>query len=140
MVALRALFITPLTAASLWGRPPQAFLKNLHNKNVYRNDPENPNSLSHDAVWSFYESSHGTLWIGANDGLNKLGLETGAFSYYQRCSSNWPNEKPAWMPDSRKSAFLGSVEKEIRGLYYKLLYYLITVIFLKAVNFSVRIP
>ncbi len=50
---------------------------------TYRHDPENPRSLSHDTVWSFYESSDGNLWIGANDGLNKLNPETGAFSYYK---------------------------------------------------------
>ena len=38
----------------------------------YQNDPNNPNSLSHNIVRSIYEDSSGVLWIGTDGGLNKL--------------------------------------------------------------------
>ncbi len=50
---------------------------------TFRQSPGKANSLSHDTVWSFYENPLGTLWIGANDGLNKLDLKTGVFSFYK---------------------------------------------------------
>jgi PAS domain S-box-containing protein len=38
----------------------------------YRSDPANPNSLSHDFVWSLYQDSSGRLWVGTHGGLYRL--------------------------------------------------------------------
>lgn len=39
---------------------------------VFRHDPDNPNSLSHDSVWCIFEDSSGILWVGTDDGLNRF--------------------------------------------------------------------
>lgn len=54
----------------------------------YRNNPENPSSLSNDTVWSLYEYPRGTLWVGANDGLNKMDMRTGLFTYFKPADDN----------------------------------------------------
>jgi ligand-binding sensor domain-containing protein len=44
------------------------------------NDPNNPSSLSHNRVFTIYESrseTTATLWIGTKDGLNRLVLRSG---------------------------------------------------------------
>ncbi|NIR73208.1 hypothetical protein GWO43_07925 [candidate division KSB1 bacterium] len=38
----------------------------------YKTNPNNPNSLSNNAIMSIYEDRSGVLWIGTEDGLNKL--------------------------------------------------------------------
>jgi len=38
----------------------------------FKQDPANPNSLSHDAVFGICEDDSGNMWIGSWDGLNKL--------------------------------------------------------------------
>ena len=38
----------------------------------YRPDPANPNSLSHDFVWSLYQDPGGALWVGTHGGLDRL--------------------------------------------------------------------
>ena len=59
----------------------------------YRNEPNNPNSLSNNYVRSIYEDQSGVLWIGTRDGLNKLVPSDNegsppAFTHYK----NEPNE------------------------------------------------
>ena len=49
----------------------------------YLYDPDNPNSLSGNAIFSIHEVSSGELWIGTgNDGLNIFDHETGIFHRY----------------------------------------------------------
>jgi DNA-binding NtrC family response regulator/ligand-binding sensor domain-containing protein len=49
----------------------------------YRNDPDNPNSLSFDIVNVIYEDSHGTLWFGTDRaGIDKFNRETETFENY----------------------------------------------------------
>jgi ligand-binding sensor domain-containing protein len=48
----------------------------------YRNDPDDPASLSDDIVFSIYEDNRGMLWIGTNNGLNRMDPATGAFVRY----------------------------------------------------------
>ena len=43
---------------------------------VFRHDPGNPASLSHDDVFGLYEDRHGYLWISTYDGLNFIHLPT----------------------------------------------------------------
>ncbi|MFC1850637.1 two-component regulator propeller domain-containing protein [candidate division CSSED10-310 bacterium] len=49
----------------------------------YKHDPDNPNSLSDDNVWSICEDKSGTFWIGTGDGLNKFNRETEHFTHYK---------------------------------------------------------
>jgi len=57
----------------------------------YKHDPDNPNSLSTDHVFSIYEDRSGTLWIGTwGGGLNKFDREIEQFTHYRHDSNN-PN-------------------------------------------------
>lgn len=56
---------------------------------VYRNDPKNPASLSHNFIRALYEDRQGRLWIGTEDGgLNLFNRETDSFVTYQRTADN----------------------------------------------------
>jgi signal transduction histidine kinase/ligand-binding sensor domain-containing protein/DNA-binding response OmpR family regulator len=39
---------------------------------IYRNEPDNPSSLSHNDVYCLYQDRSGTFWIGTAGGLNKV--------------------------------------------------------------------
>jgi len=53
----------------------------------YQYDPNNPNSLSHNEIYSIYEDQSGVLWIGTNGGgLNKFDRENELFTHYQNDS------------------------------------------------------
>jgi ligand-binding sensor domain-containing protein len=49
----------------------------------FKNDPTDPQSLSHNWVVSIYEDSFGELWIGTDGGINKFNRETNKFVRYQ---------------------------------------------------------
>jgi signal transduction histidine kinase/ligand-binding sensor domain-containing protein/DNA-binding response OmpR family regulator len=52
--------------------------------NIYKPDPENPNSISNNYIVSIYEDKAGELWIGLNGGgLNKFDRETEQFTHYR---------------------------------------------------------
>lgn len=48
----------------------------------YRHNPDDPNSLSNDNVRTLHIDRTGTLWVGADGGLNKLARETMQFIVY----------------------------------------------------------
>jgi signal transduction histidine kinase/ligand-binding sensor domain-containing protein/DNA-binding response OmpR family regulator len=51
---------------------------------VYRNDPNNPNSVSDNTITTLFVDSNGTLWIGTkNNGLNKYVGEKDYFLNYK---------------------------------------------------------
>jgi len=54
------------------------------------NDPQNPQSLSHNRVWSIYEDHAGTLWIGTSGGLNKFDRDKNEFTRFVHDPNN-PN-------------------------------------------------
>jgi len=49
----------------------------------FKNDPDDPQSLSNNWVVSICEDSFGDLWIGTNGGTNKFNRETEKFVRYQ---------------------------------------------------------
>jgi signal transduction histidine kinase/ligand-binding sensor domain-containing protein/DNA-binding response OmpR family regulator len=49
----------------------------------FRHDPENKHSISSDIVWTTYEDSNGTFWVGTEAGLEVMDRETGKFSPYE---------------------------------------------------------
>ncbi len=54
-----------------------------HAFTVYRHNPDDPHSLSHNNVWSLFEDSTGVLWVGTyGGGLNRLDRDTGQFAHY----------------------------------------------------------
>jgi ligand-binding sensor domain-containing protein len=51
---------------------------------AYRQDPNNPQSLSDNTVTTLYKDRAGALWIGtAYGGLNKLDITQNTFTHYQ---------------------------------------------------------
>ncbi|NIR47733.1 AAA domain-containing protein [candidate division KSB1 bacterium] len=40
----------------------------------YQHDPDDPNSLSHNQIWTIYQDREGILWIGTEAGLDRLVL------------------------------------------------------------------
>ena len=50
----------------------------------YKNDPENRNSLSHNAVNTIYEDKSRMLWVGTTHGLNKFDRTTEIFARYKK--------------------------------------------------------
>jgi signal transduction histidine kinase/ligand-binding sensor domain-containing protein/CheY-like chemotaxis protein/AraC-like DNA-binding protein len=57
---------------------------------TYKNDPENPRSISSDFIRSTYSDSRGALWIGTNWGLNRYDAPTDSFDRFFHDASN-PN-------------------------------------------------
>jgi PAS domain S-box-containing protein len=50
----------------------------------FRHDPQDPHSLSGDAIWAIAEDPQGDLWIGTEaNGLNRFDYETGQFTHYE---------------------------------------------------------
>ena len=49
---------------------------------IYRSNPTDPTSLSHNSVWPILETSDGTLWVGTEGGLNRLNRENGTFTHF----------------------------------------------------------
>lgn len=61
-----------------------------YNITVYRNDPDDPRSLSNDDVRVIYEDRKGDLWIGTQArGLNRYNRETDDFTVYTGDQENW---------------------------------------------------
>jgi ligand-binding sensor domain-containing protein len=48
----------------------------------YRHDPDNPNSLSSNRIYSFYTDNTGKLWIGTDNGLTIMNTESESFKQY----------------------------------------------------------
>jgi len=49
----------------------------------YMHNPDNPNSINSDIIFSIYKSNDSTLWVGTyGSGLNKFDLKTSKFSFY----------------------------------------------------------
>ncbi len=80
---------------------------------VYKNNPNDPNSLSNDAVNSIYEDQSGVLWIGTErGGLNKLDREKEKFTHYK----NDPNN-PNSLSDNRVSSIYEDPDEVGRVLW-----------------------
>src|SRR4029077_4719258 len=50
---------------------------------VFRNNPDDPNSLSGNFIYALFEDHEGLLWVGTGDGLNAYDPKTGHFKRYQ---------------------------------------------------------
>ena len=55
-----------------------------YNFKVYKNDPHDPYSIPDNFIWTLYEDSEGTLWVGTNSGgLCRFDRETERFTRYK---------------------------------------------------------
>ncbi len=52
-----------------------------YNFTVYKNKPEDTNSISNNAIGSLYEDKSGNLWIGTENGLNLYNRDNDQFIY-----------------------------------------------------------
>jgi len=59
-----------------------------HNIVVYKNDPNDPSSISNDRITDIAEDSKGNIWITTDDGLNKLDWDKGSFTRYYHEENN----------------------------------------------------
>jgi signal transduction histidine kinase/ligand-binding sensor domain-containing protein/CheY-like chemotaxis protein len=57
---------------------------------IYKHDPDNPNSLSGNYIWSLHEDEPGILWVATSNGLDKFDLAHETFVHY-RHDENDPN-------------------------------------------------
>ena len=48
----------------------------------YRHDPNDPGSLSNDAIYAIAEDRRGNIWIGTNNGLNRFDVKTEKFQVF----------------------------------------------------------
>ena len=55
---------------------------------VYRHDPADPHSLSHNAVRVITEDRAGALWVGTLSGLSRFDRATGTFTTYRHDPAN----------------------------------------------------
>ena len=75
----------------------------------HQHDPGDPDSLSHDDVWAIYEDLSGELWIGTEDGLNRLDREKMGFVRYK----NDPDD-----PNSLSDNWVISLCEDQRGILW----------------------
>jgi ligand-binding sensor domain-containing protein/signal transduction histidine kinase len=55
---------------------------------TYRHDPQNPNSLSDNAIWAIHEDRSGLLWLATNAGLNRFDPRSEKFTAYRHDPDN----------------------------------------------------
>jgi len=74
----------------------------------YTNHPDDPASLSDNIVFSVYEDKHGMLWVGTNNGLNRLDQSTGNFIRFG-VKQGLPNEVIyGILPDDNNNIWLST--------------------------------
>jgi len=71
---------------TLWlgtdGSGLQHFDPVTHRFSVYRSDPSDPNSLRDDSIGAIYVDTAHVIWIGTENGMNRLDPATGTFAGY----------------------------------------------------------
>jgi len=56
----------------------------------YKNDPDDPDSLSSDTVYQFYRAPTGEYWVATDVGLDRFHPETGTFSHLSKRDGTLP--------------------------------------------------
>ena len=86
-----------------------------YNFTVYRNDPQDINSISNNSVWDILEDKSGNLWVSTNDGLNYFNYDKESFkSYnYTEVQGTWTNSSIALYEDDEENIWFGTVAKGI---------------------------
>ncbi|MGB5528360.1 MAG: two-component regulator propeller domain-containing protein, partial [Ignavibacteriaceae bacterium] len=58
---------------------------------VYRNNPQDTNSISDNNIWSLFEDSEGNIWVGTKSGeLNRYDVKKDIFEHWEIKSENIP--------------------------------------------------
>ena len=77
----------PSEPGVLWiGRADGLYRFDMATQNItpYRNDPNDPSSLSDNTVFALFEDRNGTLWVGTRQGgLNRFDRQTESFTAYR---------------------------------------------------------
>ena len=73
---------------------------------VYKNNPDDPNTLSASLIQNLIEDGHGDLWIGTWGGLDKLDPTTERFTHYRYNPDN---------PNSISGDAVKSIAQDSRG-------------------------
>ncbi|MCP4726747.1 MAG: response regulator [bacterium] len=81
--------------------------KNLIEK--YTNDPEDPNTISHNKIWDLTIDRSGNLWIGTNIGLNKYDRENNSFRHFMHVADD---------EQSLSSSFIMSITEDRNGMLW----------------------
>ena len=66
----------------LIGLDPDSLFGRRVSYTQYLHDPNNPASLTDNAVWSIYEDQRGMLWVGTQSGLDRLDRFSDTFLHY----------------------------------------------------------
>jgi len=82
----------------------------------YKNDPNNPQSLSNNGIWALHEGNSGIIWIGTQNGdLNKYNPRNNTFEHWSICNNkNAENYISCLFEDYKKNIWIGTYNK---GLY-----------------------
>ena len=76
---------------------------------VYRNNPNDSNSISDNFVWSIFEDSDNIIWVGTNNGgLNKYDYSSNSFITYLNNSTTGGNNIRVIFEDSKKNLWIGT--------------------------------
>lgn len=81
----------------------------------YRNDPDNLNSISSDAVLSITQDQKGTIWVGTwGGGLNRYNRDNGTFTRYlhSRVNKNSISSNHVWCvyEDKKENFWIGTFD------------------------------
>ena len=74
---------------------------------VYKNVPEQPESMSESTGFCLYEDVEGSIWCGTyGGGLNKLNVRTGKFKHYTTADGLLNNNVFSLLPDKNNNLWL----------------------------------
>lgn len=73
---------------------------------IFKNDPENNNSISNDVVTSVREDFEGNIWIGTIDGLNKLEVKKNIITRFSRNDNLSDNAISNVFEDSERNLWI----------------------------------
>lgn len=83
-----------------------------YNFKVFKNDPDDSTTLSHDQVFSIFKDSDGSLWVSTGFGLNKYNKLTENFERYNLLSAsfNYPyaNSIGLVLEESKNKYWIGT--------------------------------
>ncbi|MBT8399666.1 MAG: hypothetical protein KJO98_04255 [Rhodothermia bacterium] len=74
----------------------------------YEGDPDVPNSLGENRVWTIFESRDGTLWIGTLGSLHKVDTAIGNFDYYHPGPTDFDNATRAFAEGRGGDLWIGT--------------------------------
>ena len=74
----------------------------------FQHDPDDPTSLGGDGAWAIHEDRRGNLWVGTENGLDKLEPATGRFTHYREPDGLPNNSVVCIQEDSQGNLWLST--------------------------------